>query len=101
MKACTRKSVVVAGDLTLDWNVAAEHSGAAGHTDGRVAARCQPGGIALLGELLAEACALEGFDIDLARVVVPAESLRPENPTSITRTRCGCLSGRRAARVGG
>ena len=68
------RRVVAAGDVTLDWNLARDR----GSAEGITRASCQPGGAALLGELIATV-AREMSKGTSARIKVAA----PEAPSTV------------------
>ncbi len=83
----TSRRVVVAGDVTMDWNLArtrkAVDSGRAWSAADRAEMSGQPGGAALTGGLMAEvAASLEpaGVVVKVSRPGTPAEPIAPDDP---------------------
>ena len=76
MTGNAEKTVVIAGDVTLDWNLAGSKDDyeAPWRAATRMTGYCQRGGAALLGELVARVA--DGFDV--RRIEVPDADLRPD-----------------------
>jgi hypothetical protein len=74
------KTVVVAGDVTVDWNIArirkTDSVRLTGNPDDFTGACCQYGGAAMLAELIS-ALAKETGDVELRKINLPDEKITP------------------------
>lgn len=80
------KRVVVTGDVTIDWNLAraseSEGSGTAWTAEGSAEGYVQPGGAALLGEVIDAVAARlpAGEKVEVLRIAPPRSALIPDAP---------------------